>query len=113
MEEKAPQRMYPLREVFNRLRCLVKGGRPWRLIPHDVPPWEVVYQQKHNVGSGRGCLKRWCMIFGRCCACRKAGRRGPTVAIIDSRTLQSTPESGARSNYDGAKGGRAAKFISQ
>jgi Putative transposase of IS4/5 family (DUF4096) len=34
MEEKAPQRMYPLREVFNGLRYLVKGGTPWRLIPH-------------------------------------------------------------------------------
>ena len=27
----------------------------------------------------------------------------PTAAIFDSRTLQSTPESGARAGYDGAK----------
>jgi len=27
----------------------------------------------------------------------------PTAAVIDSRTLQSTPESGARAGYDGAK----------
>jgi len=33
-----------------------------------------------------------------------AGRKAkPTTMILDSRTLQSTPESGARAGYDGAK----------
>jgi len=33
-----------------------------------------------------------------------AGRAAePTAAVFDSRTLQSTPESGARAGYDGAK----------
>ena len=33
-----------------------------------------------------------------------AGRKAqPTAAIFDSRTLQSTPESGTRAGYDGAK----------
>jgi hypothetical protein len=27
----------------------------------------------------------------------------PTAAVLDSRTLQSSPESGARAGYDGAK----------
>lgn len=32
------------------------------------------------------------------------GRKGqPTAVCLDSRTLQSTPESGARAGYDGAK----------
>jgi hypothetical protein len=30
-------------------------------------------------------------------------KESPTAAILDSRTLQSTPESGARAGYDGAK----------
>ncbi len=33
----------------------------------------------------------------------------PTTAIIDSRTLQSTPESGSRSGYDGAKRKKGSK----
>jgi transposase len=33
----------------------------------------------------------------------------PTAAIIDSRTLQSTPESGTRAGYDGAKRKRGSK----
>src|SRR5436305_11017630 len=45
MTEDVPQRVYPLREVFNGLRWLVRAGAPWRLLPHDLPPWPVVYQQ--------------------------------------------------------------------
>jgi len=33
----------------------------------------------------------------------------PSAAILDSRTLQSTPESGARAGYDGAKRKRGSK----
>ena len=39
-----------------------------------------------------------------------AGRKeGPTAAILDSRTLRSTPESGPRAGYDGAKRKRGSK----
>ena len=38
MTEDAPQRDYPLREAFNGLRYLVRGGIPWRTMPNDLPP---------------------------------------------------------------------------
>ena len=34
----------------------------------------------------------------------------PTVALVDSRTLQSTPESGSRAGYDGGKKKRGTKI---
>src|SRR5260370_39687829 len=45
MREDAPQRDYPLRELFNALRYLVKTSCQWRFLPHDFPPWTAVYQQ--------------------------------------------------------------------
>src|SRR3954468_21651618 len=45
MNEQAPQRVHPLREIFNALRYLVKMGGVWRMMPHDLPPWQMVYQQ--------------------------------------------------------------------
>jgi transposase len=102
MKEDAPQRDYPLREVFNGLRWIVRTGAQWRWIPHDLPPWNVVYQQS----------RRWIKagVFEslvhdlRAVLRIAAGRKeSPTAAIFDSRTLQSTPESGARAGYDGAK----------
>jgi len=39
-----------------------------------------------------------------------AGREGqPSAMILDSRTIQSTPESGARAGYDGAKRRKGSK----
>src|SRR5690606_39349526 len=53
MTETAPQRSYPLREIFNALRYLVKMGGVWRMMPHDLPPWRVVYQQTQDRKSTR------------------------------------------------------------
>jgi hypothetical protein len=40
-----------------------------------------------------------------------AGRKAqPSAAILDSRTLRSTPESGARAGYDGAKRKKGSKL---
>ena len=36
-------------------------------------------------------------------------KESPTAAILDSRTLQSTPESGGRAGYDGAKRRKGSK----
>jgi transposase len=102
MTEDAPQREFPLREVFNGLRWMVRGGSSWRMMPHDLPPWYVVYQQ----------TQRWfkAKVFEAIAHDLRAvlriaeGRQEmPTAAILDSRTLQSSVESGSRAGYDGAK----------
>jgi DDE family transposase len=36
-------------------------------------------------------------------------KKRPTAAVIDSRTLQATPESGGRAGYDGAKRRKGSK----
>ena len=45
MDANVSQRRHDLREVFNALRWLARAGAPWRLLPHDLPPWQMVYQQ--------------------------------------------------------------------
>jgi transposase len=45
MDEDAPQREHDLREVFNARRYVVKTACQWRMLPHDFPPWNAVYQQ--------------------------------------------------------------------
>lgn len=108
LPEDVSQRRYPLREVCNALRWVVKTGSPWRWMPHDLPPWEVVYQQT------RRWLKAGCFedaAHDLVLLLRQAqGRHGqPTMAIIDSRTVQSTPESGSHAGYDGAKKRKGSK----
>jgi len=48
MREDAPQRDHDLREIFNGVRYVVRTGCPWRSLPHDLPPWEAVYQQSQR-----------------------------------------------------------------
>src|SRR5215213_9860292 len=109
MDRDAPQRRHDLREVFNGLRFIIRGGLQWRLMPHDLPPWWVVYQQ----------TRRWlaagvfeAMVHDLRVLLRLGAGRAPepTAVIVDSRTLQSTPESGGRAGYDGHKKRRGSKL---
>lgn len=104
----APQRRHDQREVFNALRWIVRAGAPWRLLPHEFPEWQIVYQQTQR-WLGAGCFT--VMVHDLRCLLRTAeGREAePSAAIFDSRTLQSTPESGHRGGYDGAKRRRGSK----
>jgi transposase len=108
MSEAAPQREYPLRRLFDAVRYLARTGVPWRYLPGDFPAWPAVYQQ----------LRRW--LDARCFETmvddlrqllRTAPGRPaePSAMLLDSRTLPSTPESGHRAGYDGAKRRKGSK----
>lgn len=109
MRPDAPQRTHDLREIYNALRWIVRAGAPWRMLPTNFPPWEAVYQQTRRwIDAGTfedmvhdlRALLRW-----------TEGRADdPTATILDSRTLQSTPESGARAGYDGHKRRKGSKI---
>jgi transposase len=80
----------------------------WPYMPHELPPWEAVYQQ----------TQRWLhagvfeeMVHDLRVLLRLSEGRAPdpTATILDSRTLQSTPESGSRGGYDGAKRKKGTK----
>jgi transposase len=108
MREEAPQRKHALRTLFNALRYLAHTGCPWRYLPHDLPPWQAVHQQWSRWRDARvfetivhdlNELQR--VLLGRSAT--------PTAIVLDGRTLQSTPESGHRAGYDGAKRRKGSK----
>src|SRR5919202_5251003 len=35
---------YPKREILDAIFSILRGGWAWRLLPHDFPPWPMVYQ---------------------------------------------------------------------
>ena len=95
-------------EVFNGLRWIVRSGAPWRMLPHDFPPWEAVYQQTQRWLSA-GAFEAMVHDLRALLRLAKGRDKEPTAAILDSRTLRSTPENGNRSGYDGAKRKRGSK----
>lgn len=70
LNENAPQREHSLREVFNALRWI--AAQCFIALVHDL-------RELLRVAQGRA--------------------PQPSAAIFDGRTLQSTPESGARAGY--------------
>jgi transposase len=81
-----------LRDVFNAARWSARTCIQWDILPHDLLPWQAVYQQ----------TRRWVAngVFAEIVddlrvLLRLAERYSAqtSVAIFDSRTLQSTAQS--------------------
>ena len=108
MKPDAPQRVHRLRAVFNALRYLVRAGCPWRLLPNDLPPGQIVHQQATRwleAGGFEAMVHDLRMIL-RLIVDRP---EQPTAAVLDARTMQGSIESGPRSGYDGHKKRKGAK----
>jgi transposase len=108
MKEDAPQREHALRAVFNAVRYLVRVGCPWHMIPNDFPPSSIVYQQVQR-WIAAGCFEALTHDLRKLLRMLAERAAQPSAAILDGRTLQSTPESGARAGYDGYKRKKGSK----
>jgi transposase len=87
---------------------IVRAGAQWRMMPNDLPPWHTVYQQTRRwlkAGVFEDMVRDLRMLM------REINDRmpQPRAAILDSRTVQSTPESGGRAGYDGHKRRKGSK----
>jgi transposase len=108
LNEDAPQREHALREVFNGLRWIVRTGAQWRMMPHDLPPWHTVHQQTQR-WLRAACFEALVHDLRRLLRELEGRTPEPSAAVFDGRTLQSTPESGARAGYDGGKRKKGSK----
>jgi transposase len=87
---------------------IMHTGMQWRMMAHDLPPWHTVYQQTQRwlkAGVFEDIVGDLRMLI------REINDRmpQPRAAILDSRTVQSTPESGGRAGYDGHKRRKGSK----
>lgn len=108
MTEDAPQRTHSVREVFNGVRWIVRAGAPWRLMPNDLPPRYTIFQQTQRwlkAGIFEAIVHDLRALLHVTCGHNEQ----PSTAIIDSRTLPSSPESGGRAGYDGAERRKGSK----
>jgi transposase len=108
MTEEAPQRTYALREVFNGARWIARAGAAWPMMPNDLPPWQTIYQQTRR-WIANGVFEQIVHDLRALLRLAEGRNEQPSAAIFDSRTLQSTPESGHRGSYDGAKRRKGSK----
>jgi transposase len=86
----------------------VRTGSAWRYMPHDLPPWEAVYQQTQRWIKA-GVFEEMVNDLRVLLRLSEGRAPDPTATILDSRTPRSTPESGSRGGYDGHKGKKGSK----
>ena len=83
------------RELVNAILYFLRAGMGWRLLPHDLPPWQTVYYY----------LRRWqregvwervhhtLVMADR----ERCGRSvSPSAAILDSQSVRTADQKGAR-----------------
>src|SRR5215212_2277780 len=90
------------------VRWIVCTGSAWRYMRHDLPPWEAVYQQTRRWLEA-GVFEEMVHDLRVLLRLSEGKAPDPRATILDSRTLQSTPESGSRGGYDGAKRKKGTK----
>jgi transposase len=108
MKEQSPQRRHSLRAVFNALRYLMRVGGAWRMLPNDLPPWAAVQQQTQR-WLRAGCFEAMAHDLRLLLRLGQQREGVPSAVVLDSRTLQSTPESGGRAGFDGHKKRKGSK----
>jgi putative transposase len=93
---------YPKREILNAIFYLLRSGCSWRMLPHDLPPWRIVYDYFRPWRPDG----TWPLLHDllRGDVRVAAGKhRQPRAAMLDSQAVKTTDKGGSVATTRGTK----------
>ncbi len=94
-----------MREVLDAIFYVTRTGCAWRMLPHDFPPWQTVYDFYAKWRND----ETWAMMNSRLRerVRRRAGRAAePRIGVLDSQSVKVSDRGGERGFDAGKKGQR-------
>lgn len=101
---------HPPRVMLNAIFYVLRSGCPWRMLPHDFPPWKSVYTafrrwtKDGRFGRAHDALRRKLRV-------RLGRQEDPSALIVDSQSVKTT-EKGGLAATTGARRSRDASATS-
>lgn len=85
--------LHSRREMMNALLYIVRTGCQWRMLPHDLPPWEAVYAFWQGL-IARKVLEKINDALRVQIRLHEDREAEPSVVIVDSQSVQTAEKRG-------------------
>ncbi len=98
------RRKYSLRLIVNALLYLTKSGCQWRLLPHEFPPFPLVYYYfRRWQADGRWAALNQSLVRRHRQRAAPSRQASPSVAVLDAQSIKCSERGVLDKGFDGHK----------